>query len=58
MATPSPPLWFASLLTLLACASRLVLLDRPSTPVYDETHVGRFLGCPDDGVFFFGPEFR
>lgn len=37
----------AVLLTLAAFASRLWRLDLPATPVYDETHVGRFIvWCP------------
>ena len=33
----------AVLATFLACTSRLWRLEHPQTPVYDETHVGRFL---------------
>ena len=47
------PAWLAILLTLLACITRLALLDHPATPVYDETHVGRFLGWYSSGEFFF-----
>lgn len=41
------------LLTIAACASRLYRLNHPETPVYDETHVGRFLGWYHDRAFFF-----
>lgn len=41
------------LLTIAACVSRLYRLHHPETPVYDETHVGRFLGWYHDRAFFF-----
>ena len=34
-------------------AARRALLDHPATPVYDETHVGRFLGWYHERAFFF-----
>ena len=40
-------------LTLAACASRLFSLHEPATPVYDETHVGRFLNWYHERAFFF-----
>ena len=39
--------------TVLGCASRLRNLHHPATPIYDETHVGRFLNWYHDGTFFF-----
>ena len=39
----SPGAFAAVAATFLACASRLWRLEHPRTPVYDETHVGRFL---------------
>ena len=42
-----------TLLTLLGCATRLWNLHHPQTPVYDETHVGRFLNWYHDRAFFF-----
>ena len=41
------------LLMLAGCATRLWNLHHPATPVYDETHVGRFLNWYHDGAFFF-----
>ena len=43
----------ASMLMMLGCASRLWNLHLPSTPVYDETHVGRFLNWYHERRFFF-----
>ena len=40
-------------LTLVGAASRLWNLHLPATPVYDETHVGRFLNWYHDGTYFF-----
>ena len=42
-----------SLATVLGCVTRLYNLHLPATPVYDETHVGRFLNWYHDGAFFF-----
>ena len=39
--------------SLLGCATRLWNLHLPATPVYDETHVGRFLNWYHDRAFFF-----
>ena len=39
--------------TLAAAALRLYKLHEPQTPVYDETHVGRFLSWYHDRAFFF-----
>ena len=44
---------FVCVLTLLGCASRLWNLHHPETPIYDETHVGRFLNWYHEGKFFF-----
>ena len=43
----------ASVLTLAGCVSRLWNLHEPATPIYDETHVGRFLNWYHDGAYFF-----
>ena len=40
-------------LTMAACVTRLWRLHHPATPVYDETHVGRFLGWYHERAFFF-----
>lgn len=40
-------------LTMAACTLRLWRLHHPETPVYDETHVGRFLGWYHERAFFF-----
>lgn len=40
-------------LTFLACGTRLWSLHLPATPVYDETHVGRFLNWYVDRAYFF-----
>ena len=40
-------------LTMAACTLRLWRLHYPETPVYDETHVGRFLGWYHERAFFF-----
>ncbi len=40
-------------LTLAACGSRLLALHHPETPIFDETHVGRFLNWYVDRAFFF-----
>ena len=39
--------------TLLATATRLWNLHLPATPIYDETHVGRFLNWYHERAFFF-----
>ena len=52
-ATCSAHSWALVLVTLLACTTRLWRLDHPGTPVYDETHVGRFLNWYHDRAFFF-----
>eukprot|EP00316_Scyphosphaera_apsteinii_P023393 CAMPEP_0119344792 /NCGR_PEP_ID=MMETSP1333-20130426/107152_1 /TAXON_ID=418940 /ORGANISM="Scyphosphaera apsteinii, Strain RCC1455" /LENGTH=567 /DNA_ID=CAMNT_0007357239 /DNA_START=128 /DNA_END=1831 /DNA_ORIENTATION=- len=38
---------------MLGCVTRLYGLDHPNTPVYDETHVGRFLNWYTERAFFF-----
>ncbi|KAL1526036.1 hypothetical protein AB1Y20_020857 [Prymnesium parvum] len=47
-----PPLRLAAA-AFLAAALRLSQLHEPRTPVYDETHVGRFLLGYSDRAFFF-----
>ena len=41
------------ILTLFASGTRLWNLHLPATPIYDETHVGRFLNWYHDRAFFF-----
>ena len=43
----------ATVLTLLGAFTRLWRLDSPATPIYDETHVGRFLNWYHEGAYFF-----
>ena len=52
MATPVNSFALVAL-TMAACVTRLWRLHHPATPVYDETHVGRFLGWYHDRAFFF-----
>jgi hypothetical protein len=52
MATPIDSFALVAL-TMVACVTRLWRLHHPATPVYDETHVGRFLGWYHDRAFFF-----
>ena len=45
--------WALCTMTLAAAGLRLYNLHEPQTPVYDETHVGRFLGWYHEQAFFF-----